>query len=56
MEPTETEILTRINSLKIKHELLKKELTDLITTMEIKEKELIEVENEYGVLISKMIK
>lgn len=52
---TETEILTRINSLKTKHELLKRELIDLVVIMENKENEMLEIESEYAALISKMI-
>lgn len=54
-EMTDTEILTRINSLKTKHELLKRELIDLTVVMENKENEMLEIESEYAALISKII-
>ncbi len=52
---TETEVLTRINSLKVRHENLKREIIDHITSVEVKENELAIIEKEYVDLIGKII-
>lgn len=52
---TQTEILTRINSLKLRHEVLKQDIIDHVTIIEEKEKELELVEKEYVDLISKIV-
>jgi len=52
---TDTEILTRVNSLKVKHENVKKELIDLLVVLEQKEAELNSIEEEYTHLIGKMV-
>jgi hypothetical protein len=53
-ELTQTEIITRINSLKIRHDNLKQEIIDHLTSIEVNEKELAQVEEEYVMLISKI--
>lgn len=53
---TETEVLTRINHLKIRHEVLKKEILDHFAAIEIHEREMANVEEEYVGLIAKMMK
>jgi hypothetical protein len=53
-EMSETEVLVRINKLKLRHELLKQELMDHITHIEEKEKELDSIESEYVQLIQKI--
>jgi len=55
-ELTETEVLVKINSLKTKHELLKSEILNLIETIDVKEKELLSVEEEYAKMIEKLMK
>lgn len=48
---SKTEALVKINSLKTKHELLKKEIIDLTYQIENKQSELAEIEDEYIKLI-----
>lgn len=48
---SKTEALVKINSLKDKHELLKKEIIDLTYQIENKQTELSEIESEYVRLI-----
>jgi hypothetical protein len=55
-ELTDTEILVKINSLKIKHELLKTEILNFMENIDIKENELLLVEEEYAKMIEKLIK
>lgn len=44
---TKTEALVKINSLKLKHEILKKEIIDLTYSLEEKQNELLAIEAEY---------
>lgn len=44
---TKTDALVKINSLKERHESLKKEILDLVTEIEEKETELTKIEFEY---------
>lgn len=53
-ELTETELLVKINSLKNKHEILKKEIIDALDLIEQKERELLVVEEEYVKLIGQL--
>lgn len=48
---SKTEALVKINSLKDKHEMLKKEIIDLTYQIENKQTELSEIESEYVKLI-----
>jgi len=55
-ELTETELLVRINTLKRQHELLKGDILNIIESLEVKEKELAVIEEEYAKLVEKLIK
>lgn len=51
---TETEILVRLNTIKDRHELLKKEILEHLDSVELKEKELMSIEEEYVGLMAKL--
>jgi replicative DNA helicase len=53
-ELTSTELLVKINSLKDKHEILKKEIIDALQLIEEKEKELLSVEEQYVKLMAQL--
>jgi len=53
---TETEAIVRMNSLKDKHELLKMEILNLLDSVDIKQKELALVEEEYAKMIEILLK
>lgn len=56
IEMTDTERLVKINSLKAKHDTLKRELLEHIDAIEEKQKEMHLVEEEYVRLMEKLIK
>lgn len=54
-ELTETEALVKMNSLKDRHELLKLEILNLLDEADVKQQELLLVEEEYAKLVGKLI-